>query len=157
MECFTTATGVSSTNRRDNDKQPVERAIRLTTSSDESRTHVGRHHAPNRMHLSKRFASPRFGTFVCAARGVHAAAGHGHVNAISPTRDTACVARMDARETLRMCNADPERKDASESGVFRTDDGERRFSLRGHAHAPNDARRRVSQRLIGRGSSDSSD
>lgn len=113
-------------------------------------------HASNRLHLSKRFTSSRFGTFVCAAPGVHAAAGQGRMRTIYRTCSVACVARMDVRETLRMRNADPARADKSESVPFCTDDGDRRFDLRGHARAANDARQCLSRSLIEQGGCDSS-
>lgn len=114
------------------------------------------HCASNRLHLSKSFTSSRFGTFVCAAPGVHAAADQGRVRTIYRTCSVACVARMDARETLRMCNADPAQADTSESGPFCTDDGDRRFDLRGNARASNNARRCLSRSLLEQGGCDSS-
>lgn len=113
-------------------------------------------HVSIRLDLSKRFTSSRFGTFVCAAPGVHATAGQGRVRTINRACSVACVARMDVRETLRMCNADPEQSDTSEFGPFRTDDGDRRFDLRGNACAANDARQCLSRSCIEQGGCDSS-
>lgn len=141
-ECFTTATGARIAAPRNNDKQRDARAIRHTTSSDESRMPVVTRDASKRAHLSTRVASSRFAPFVGAARGAHAAVGRRRAYGISPAQDGACVTRIGAREMLRMCNATPNPANTSECVPFSSCETGARFDRHTAAHAPTDGTNR---------------
>lgn len=109
MKCFTTATCAASTVKRDTGKNPGSFMTPSTASSDESRTRVA-HSFRIGSHGSVEARCVYSIRHFCLCSGRHhRPLGRAPARGIYLTCNVLHVARIDACEMLRMCNAGPER------------------------------------------------
>lgn len=109
MKCFTTATRVASPVKRDTGKNPGSFMAPSAASSDESRTRVAHSfRIGSRGSVEARCVYSIRHFCLCSGRR-NRPLGRDPARGIYPTCNVVHVARIDACEMLRMCNADPKR------------------------------------------------